>query len=267
MRSPHELEPGKKVKIRDLPTDADNFHTDRKAAEEEFEKLREELIQLQYRLYAENRRMLLVLFQAMDAGGKDGAIRHLFKGVNPQGVHVATFKAPSARDLAHDFLWRIHAQVPARGAIGVFNRSQYEDVLIARVDQLVPKQVWQDRYEQINRFEEHLTANGTTILKFYLHISKAEQKQRFEDRLKDPEKQWKFSLEDLEKRKQWDDYMEAYEDALNRCTTSWAPWYVIPSNQKWYRNLAVVSVVVDALRSMKLKVPKTDLDVSSIQVD
>jgi PPK2 family polyphosphate:nucleotide phosphotransferase len=267
MRSPHELEPGKAIRIRDLPTEADEFHQDRSAAEEEFVRLREEFIQLQYRLYAENRRMLLLLFQAMDAGGKDGAIRHVFQGVNPQGVHVATFKAPTTRELEHDFLWRIHAQVPERGMIGVFNRSHYEDVLIVRVDGLAPQRVWRERYDQINRFEEHLTANGTTILKFFLHISNREQKQRFEARLKDPEKHWKFSMEDLDKRKQWDDYMEAYEDVLNRCTTAWAPWYAIPADQKWYRNLAVARVIVATLRDLKLELPKTKLDVDRIRIE
>lgn len=264
--SPHQLNPGDKVQIRDLPTRADKFHADREAAEHEFEELREELIEQQFLLYAEGRRKLLILFQAMDAGGKDGAIRNVFKGVNPQGVQVTSFKAPSSQELARDFLWRIHKAVPPAGMLGIFNRSQYEDVLIARVDKLVGEKVWRQRYDQINDFEQYLTQTATTILKFFLHISKEEQKERFQQRLEHPEKFWKFSTEDLEKRKQWDDYMEAYEDVLNHCTTEWAPWHVIPADQKWYRNLAVTRTIVSTVREMKLKLPKPSADLKGVRI-
>jgi PPK2 family polyphosphate:nucleotide phosphotransferase len=263
----HRLMPGKRVRMNDLPTQADTFHSDREAAEQEFAKLREEFIELQFDLYAEGERKLLVVFQAMDAGGKDGAIRHVFKGVNPQGVQVTAFKSPSAEERARDFLWRIHKAVPAAGMIGVFNRSQYEDVLIVRVDQLVPDKVWKQRFDQINDFERYLTATGTTILKFYLHISPAEQKRRFQERLDDPKRQWKFSVEDLEKRAKWNEYMAAFDDVLERCTTEWAPWYVIPADQKWYRNLAIVRVLVDTLRNMKLKLPSPPENLAQLRID
>lgn len=263
----HQLEPGKKVRMKELPTEADDFHDNREAAEREFEQLREELIELQYSLYADGRRKLLVIFQAMDAGGKDGAIRHVFKGVNPQGVEVTSFKSPSSDDLAHDFLWRIHNAVPRTGMLGVFNRSHYEDVLIVRVEQLVPESIWRKRYDQINQFEQLLTETGTTIVKFFLHISPDEQKRRFEERLADPRKRWKFSVEDLAKRTKWKDYMEAYDDLLERCTTDWAPWYVIPSDQKWYRNLAVVRTLVETLGAMKLEMPKPPTILDQLHID
>jgi PPK2 family polyphosphate:nucleotide phosphotransferase len=255
MAENHRLNPGKKVRMKDLPTNAAGFHDNRAGAEQEFEVLRDELIDLQYRLYAEGKRKLLIVLQAMDAGGKDGTIRHVFKGVNPQGVSVTSFKAPSAEDLAHDFLWRIHRAAPAAGMIGVFNRSQYEDVLIVRVEKLIPESIWRARYDQINRFEQLLAETGTTILKFYLHISRDEQKQRMQERLADPKKQWKFSAEDLRKREQWDEYMAAYDDVLEKCTTEHAPWYIIPSDQKWYRNLAVARTIVETLRKMDLRLP------------
>ena len=203
----------------------------------------------------------------MDAGGKDGTIRHVFRGVNPQGVRVTSFKNPSENELAHDFLWRIHQAVPATGMIGVFNRSHYEDVLVVRVEKLVSKNFWEARFEQINQFERMLSETGATILKFYLHISKEEQAERFQARLDDPRKNWKFSPDDLEKRKKWEDYMAVYEDALNRCTTDWAPWYVIPSDQKWYRNLAIARVIVDTLRELNPQYPKTTIDANSVLVE
>jgi PPK2 family polyphosphate:nucleotide phosphotransferase len=267
MANHHRLVPGKKVRMSKLPTEAGEFHGDRVAAEQEFATLREELIELQFNLYAEGERKLLVVFQAMDAGGKDGAIRHVFKGVNPQGVRVTPFKSPSAEELDHDFLWRIHKAVPPAGMIGVFNRSHYEDVLIVRVERFVAENVWKRRYDQINDFERHLTETGTTLLKFYLHISRDEQKKRFQERLNDPKRQWKFSVEDLEKRSKWDDYMAAYDDVLERCTTDWAPWHVIPADQKWYRNLAIVRVLVDTLRGMDLKLPKPPENLAQLRID
>jgi PPK2 family polyphosphate:nucleotide phosphotransferase len=191
----------------------------------------------------------------MDAGGKDGTIKHVMRGVNPQGCQVTSFKVPTKEELEHDFLWRVHKAVPRRGYIGIFNRSHYEDVLVVRVDNLAPEPVWQQRYEQINHFEKLLADTGTTILKFYLHISKDEQKERFEARLQDPHKNWKFSMEDVEKRQQWDDYTHAFEDALSRCSTPWAPWYVIPANHKWYRNLVISEIIVDTLTRLDMRYP------------
>jgi PPK2 family polyphosphate:nucleotide phosphotransferase len=255
MPTTHRLEPDQEIHLADLPTKAKPYHDDRKAAEAEFEALREELIDLQWRLYADGKHKLLIVLQAMDAGGKDGTVRHVFRGVNPQGVRVTSFKTPTADELAHDFLWRIHKAVPAAGMIGVFNRSHYEDVLIVRVQNLLPESVWRPRYEHINQFERMLADGGTTILKFYLHISSDEQKERLQSRLDDPKKRWKFSLEDVEKRKQWDQYQVAYEELLYRCTTPWAPWYVIPADQKWYRNLAISRVIVDTMKRLDPKFP------------
>lgn len=263
----HHCRPGEPVDLSSLTTDGAEFCSGRKAAEKEFKKLREELIECQPRLYAEGRQKLLIVLQAMDAGGKDGTIRKVFDGVNPQGVKVVSFKVPSRRELAHDFLWRVHRDVPGAGQIGVFNRSHYGDVLVVRVERLVPEEVWRQRYEQINQFERLLTQTGTRILKFYLHISKEEQRERLQDRLDVPAKHYKFSVEDLAKRKQWDEYHSAYNDALTRCTTEWAPWYVIPADRKWYRNLAVTRVIVDTLRDMDPQFPATDFDPQAIRID
>jgi PPK2 family polyphosphate:nucleotide phosphotransferase len=216
---------------------------------------------LQRRLYAENTRSVLVVLQAMDTGGKDGTIKHVFTGVNPAGVRVASFKAPSTTELAHDYLWRIHAQAPAKGEIVIFNRSHYESVLVERVHDLVPKQVWQARYDQINAFEEELTAAGTTIVKCFLHISKHEQRKRLLSRLDDPTKRWKFNSGDIEERQLWDQYMEAYQDAVNQTTTDFAPWHVVPSDHKWYRNFVVSRVLLDALERIDPQYPRRhDLD-------
>ena len=221
----------------------------------EVTKLKDKLESLQEKLYAEGKQSLLVVFQAMDTGGKDGVIRKVFEGINPQGVRVISFKAPTPEEMAHDFLWRVHQYAPPRGYIGVFNRSHYEDVLIVRVNNMVPKPVWKARYEYINQFEQLLASNGTRILKFYLHISKDEQKQRLQARLDNPEKQWKFSVGDLPVREQWDSYMEAYEALLERCNTDYAPWHVIPANHKWYRDLVVAKTIVAALEDMNPRFP------------
>ena len=263
----HQLIPNTQANIAALPTRADEFHRDRKAAEKEFKALRDEFIDLQAQLYAEDKHSLLILFQAMDAGGKDSSIRKIFRGVNPQGVRVHSFKAPSSEELAHDYLWRVHRVVPQRGMIGVFNRSHYEDVLVVRVESLVPADVWSKRYDQINEFEELLTENGTKILKFFLHISPEEQKERFQDRLDDPRKHWKFSLDDLEKRKKWSRYMEAYEAALTHCSTPAAPWYVIPSDQKWYRNLAIARTIVQTMRDLDPQFPVQTDDLSHVVIE
>lgn len=263
----HQLTPGESVDLRKLPTDGKQFHDDRKAAEKEFKKLREEFIDLQACLYAEDKHKLLIVLQAMDAGGKDGTIRKMLEGVNPQGVRVESFKAPTKIELAHDYLWRVHRVVPARGMIGVFNRSHYEDVLVVRVENIVPEPVWRKRYDQINEFEELLSETGTKILKFFLHISLDEQKERFQDRIDEPSKNWKFSMDDLEKRKKWESYMEAYEEMVNQCTTKCAPWHVIPANQKWYRNLTIMQTIVKTLRDLKMEYPTQEHDLSKVVIE
>ncbi len=226
-----------------------------------------ELAELQNRLWAEHRRSLLVVLQAMDAGGKDGTIRKVFTGVNPQGVKVVSFKAPSPEELAHDFLWRIHANTPGHGEIGVFNRSHYEDVLIVRVNELVPEDVWRHRYGIIRDFEESLTAAGTTVVKLFLHISKDEQAERFRARLDDPTKRWKFAKADLDVRERWDDYQEAYADALGETSTEDAPWYVIPAGRKWYRDWAVLQVLVGALRDLDPQYPEEEAGLADLVID
>jgi PPK2 family polyphosphate:nucleotide phosphotransferase len=266
MTTTHQLTPDNPIRLSELNPSGKDFHSDRDSAENEFRELRDEFIELQQRLYAEDKHKLLIVFQAMDAGGKDGAIRKVFKGVNPQGVVVTSFKGPSKEELQHDFLWRIHKAVPSKGMIGVFNRSHYEDVLIVRVDKIIPESLWRPRYEQIKQFEHLLHSTGTTILKFYLHISKDEQKERFQARVDDPEKNWKFTFEDLEKRKQWDDYMVAYEEMLNQTTTTYAPWYVIPANQKWYRNLALMRAIVTTLRQLDPQYPSPEGDLTGTVV-
>jgi PPK2 family polyphosphate:nucleotide phosphotransferase len=218
--------------------------------------LLERLAGLQARLWAEHRRSLLVVLQAMDAAGKDGTVKHVFTGVNPMGVRAVAFKAPTEADLAHDFLWRIQKELPERGDIGIFNRSHYEDVLIVRVEDLVPESVWRPRYATIRAFEDHLTEEGTTIVKLFLHISKEEQAERFKARLKDPTKNWKFSVADVDVRKRWDDYQVAYEEAIHRTSTEAAPWYIIPADRKWYRDFAVATILVETLEQMDPQFPE-----------
>jgi PPK2 family polyphosphate:nucleotide phosphotransferase len=222
---------------------------------------------LQYLMYAEQRRALLIVLQGMDAAGKDGTIRHVMTGLNPQGCRVHTFKTPSADERAHDFLWRSHAAVPPRGDVAIFNRSYYEDVLIARVHKLVPKPVWSGRYEQINRFEEFLTQNDVIVVKFFLHISRDEQRERFRARLRDSTKQWKLSPADFQDRTHWDEYAVAYEDVLSRCSTPHAPWFVIPANHKWFRDFAVSHILVDTLEACHMQFPKPSFDISKITLE
>ena len=267
MTTKHRLHPDQPVLLNNLTTSGRDFLADRKQAEQEFKHLRKEIVEMQEKLYAEGEQKLLILFQAMDAGGKDGTIRKVFKGVNAQGMRVTSFKKPSTLELAHDYLWRVHNAVPQAGMIGVFNRSHYENVLVVRVDELVPEEIWQQRYEQINQFEKLLTETGTTILKFYLHISKEEQKKRFQSRLDDPAKHWKFSMHDLVKRKQWDEYQQAYEDMLNRCTTRYAPWHVIPADEKWYRNYAIARVIVETLRTMNPQFPEPEAHWEDVSIE
>ncbi|MEN8195234.1 MAG: polyphosphate kinase 2 family protein [Pseudomonadota bacterium] len=266
MPDTHALQPGQPVALGDIPTTAEVFAKDRAAARDEFRTLRRELIEWQRRLYAEGKQKLLIVLQAMDAGGKDGTIRNILKGVNPQGVRVESFKVPSKRELAHDFLWRVHRVVPGKGMITVFNRSHYEDVLVVRVEDIVPEAVWRPRFQAINDFERLLTESGTHILKFYLHISPGEQRERFKARLEVPEKHWKFSHADLDKAKDWDAYMVAYAEALEQCTTAAAPWHVVPADQKWYRNLAVMRTVVDRLRRMDPQYPPPEHDIKNVVI-
>jgi PPK2 family polyphosphate:nucleotide phosphotransferase len=260
------VKPHARVKLGEFdPDDTASFEKGDKA-HARLEKNISRTDDLQYRLYAESKRALLIVLQGMDAGGKDGTVRHVMSGVNPQGCRVTSFKVPSAEEASHDFLWRIHQAVPAHGQIGIFNRSHYEDVLVVRVHELVPKSVWSARYDEINSFEKLLGENGITILKFFLHISKQEQKERLEARLKDPTRNWKISPADLKERERWDDYVKAYEAVLSRCSTSVAPWFVIPSNKKWFRNLAVSQIIVETLEQMNPKFPKAAFDISKLKV-
>ncbi|HEX2622388.1 MAG TPA: polyphosphate kinase 2 family protein [Phototrophicaceae bacterium] len=245
---------GSKVKLREYDPD-DKGGISKEDAVPEMLKLHERLETLQEMLYAQSKQALLIVLQAMDTGGKDGTVKSLFSGITPSGLRVTSFKAPTAEELAHDFLWRVHQAAPPKGYIGVFNRSHYEDVLIVRVNKLAPDKVWKKRYDQINEFEQLLSDNGTRIVKFYLHISKDEQKQRLLNRLNRPDKQWKFAVGDLPVREKWDDYMAAYEDAITKCNTSAAPWVVVPANHKWYRDLIVIRTVVNTLESMGLSYP------------
>ena len=258
--------PGKKIKLDDIDPEETHGMT-KAAASAVLEKQVDRLSVLQYMLYAEAQRSLLVVLQGIDAAGKDGTIRHVMSGLNPQGVRVTPFKAPEGAEKRHDYLWRVHQAAPELGQIGIFNRSHYEDVLIVRVHNLVAKPVWSKRYEQINDFERMLDANGTRIIKFLLYISKEEQAKRFRMRLEDEKKRWKFSPDDLKEREYWDDYIEAYNDVLKKCSTDRAPWYVIPANKKWFRNLAVAQVIVETLESMKLKFPKAAYDPSKIKFE
>jgi PPK2 family polyphosphate:nucleotide phosphotransferase len=258
------ISPGQHVHLRDFdPGDTDKY--DKKDASGKLDDLRDKMDDLQQRLFAERKRSILVCLQALDAGGKDGVIKHVIGSMNPDGCHVANFKEPTPQELAHDFLWRVEAQTPAKGEVAIFNRSHYEDVLIVRVHNLVPKSVWSQRYDQINCFEQRLLANGTHILKFFLHISKEEQLKRFEQRLDDPAKRWKISESDYAEREYWDDYLRAYEEALARCNSNDAPWFVIPSDHKWFRDLAISEIIVSTMESMNFQVPQPTVDLQEIR--
>ena len=246
--------PGRRVDLGDVDPGA-TFGFEKEGAKLVTDGLLDRLTELQERLWAEQRRSVLIVLKGIDAAGKDGTIRKVMTAFNPQGCPVASFKVPSTDELAHDFLLRIHKRVPARGEVAIFNRSHYEDVLVVRVHDLVPKEVWKARYDQIVAFEDHLTASGTTVIKFFLYIDKDEQRARFQARLDDPTKRWKFALGDLEERKRWDDYIAAYEDALSKTSTERAPWYVIPANRKWFRDLAVASIVADTLQELDPQYP------------
>ncbi|MGD0718840.1 MAG: PPK2 family polyphosphate kinase [Thermoplasmata archaeon] len=254
---PYEILPGSKVHLdRRSAGDRSTFSRGEKEAEAELDELRTALERLQELLYAGHEHRLLIVLQGMDAAGKDGTIRHVFEGVNPQGVSVTRFRRPSDVELDHDFLWRVHPHVPAKGEIAIFNRSHYEDVLIVRVRKLVPKRRIRQRYRAINEFERMLVKEGTTILKFYLHIDFAEQGRRLRARLDDPSKHWKFTPSDLEERRLWPEYMKAYTEAIQETSTAWAPWYVVPSNRRWYRNLVISRILVRTLEAWKMQSPE-----------
>lgn len=254
------------VRLDHLDPGATPACSSKSKARQRLEDLRGRLDARQELLWLNQGPRVLVVLQGMDTAGKDGVIRRVFEGVNPQGVRVASFKVPSAEELAHDFLWRIHAQVPGAGEITIFNRSHYEDVLVVRVHDLVPKAVWEKRYEQINAFEKILAENGTVILKFFLHISKEEQRERLQARIDDPTKRWKFRRGDLDERERWDDYMAAYEDVLTRTSTEWAPWHVVPADKKWYRDLVVSTTLVDVLEELELGYPTPEGDLEGLIV-
>jgi PPK2 family polyphosphate:nucleotide phosphotransferase len=245
---------------------ADTRGLEEDEAEDRLEDLNHRLEDLQELLHAEGKHKVLVVLQAMDTGGKDGVIRHVFEGVNPVGVKVASFGRPTEQELAHDFLWRVHAHTPGAGQIAIFNRSHYEDVLVVRVRGLVPAEVWSRRYRHINEWERLLAEEGTTIRKFYLHISPEEQAERLQARLDDPTKRWKFKLGDLDERARWIDYMAAYEAILSQTSTSWAPWYVVPADRKWYRNLVVATVLVETLEGLHMSYPPSEDDLTGVVI-
>jgi len=260
------VQPVAKLKLGDIDPAYKGEHETHESAALEIARHTANLAQLQYRLYAEGKRSLLIVLQGLDAAGKDGVIRHVISGTNPQGVNVTRFKQPTHEELAHDFLWRAHNHTPAKGEIMIFNRSHYEDVLVVRVHDIVPKSVWSKRYEHICEFEKLLSQADTQVIKFYLHISPEEQLARFKMRLDDPHRNWKISNSDYTERKYWPPYVEALEDAMRETSTSHAPWYVIPSNHKWFRDLAISSILVDTLDEMDLKIPKPSVDLNAIRL-
>lgn len=257
--------PGEKTKLQNVDPGFHGKHESHEKALPEIQKHLDTLHDLQFTLYAERKHSLLVVLQGIDAAGKDGVCRHVFQAMNPQGASVAAFKQPSVEEASHDFLWRIHQRAPARGEIVVFNRSHYEDVLVARVHDLVPKRVWEPRYDLINEFERLLTNADTTIVKFFLYISKNEQLERFKTRLDDKSRHWKISDSDYSEREYWDDYIAAYEDMLDRTSTPHAPWYVIPANYKWFRNLAVSQILCDTMADIGMKMPPATVDLDAIR--
>lgn len=258
---------GKKINLQRLSPDY-NFSIDEEEAEYVLKQnLKKRMSELQYRLYAERKNGLLIVFQGIDTSGKDSTIRHVISAFNPQSCAVKAFKEPTTEDLSHDFLWRIHKRAPSRGEIVVFNRSHYEDIIQPRVHKTIHKSIWSQRYEHINAFERCLSDNSIKIIKFFLHISKEEQRKRLEERMNDPSKQWKASESDITERKFWNSYTVAYQDIINRCSNLWAPWYIIPANKKWFRNLVVALVIVDTLERMKPKFPKPTINLSKMTID
>ena len=259
------VEPGAKINLDKVPADFRPEDLDRDQAEERFRELTEELRDLQHLMYAEDRRSLLIVLQGRDAAGKDGTIRRVFGPMNPQGTRVTSFKVPSKEEIAHDFLWRCHMAAPRRGTVGIFNRSHYEDVLVVRVHDLVPKQVWSKRFDHINAFERLLADAGTVILKFYLHIDREEQLERFKKRMDNPKKNWKISDADYSERPFWDAYTEAFEDALSQCSTEFAPWFIIPANRKWARDLVIADIVAETMKGLGMRFPESEVDMEEIR--
>jgi PPK2 family polyphosphate:nucleotide phosphotransferase len=266
VHSKYRVEPGKKVDLSKWPTDDTGPFKDKDDARDATKKNLKRLVELQEEFYASSRHALLIVLQAMDAGGKDGAIEHVFSGVNPQGCNVTSFKVPSHLEASHDFLWRHHLACPAKGMIEIFNRSHYESVLVERVNNIVSKEVWSRRYDQINDFERMLTAEKTVIIKFFLHISKKEQKKRLQARLDDKSKLWKFDPADLKTRKHWDEYTEAFQDALRYCSTEDAPWYVVPADHKWFRNWVLSDTIVRTMEKLEMKLPPPPSGIEKIKV-
>jgi PPK2 family polyphosphate:nucleotide phosphotransferase len=264
--SPYRVSLGKRIDLSKWSTDDTGGFKDKHEAREDIDKNISRLIDLQELLYADGTRAVLIVLQAMDAGGKDGAIAHVFSGVNPQGCSVTSFKEPTHLELAHDYLWRYHSACPRRGMMGIFNRSHYESVLVERVKKIVPKEVWSRRFDQLNEFENMLVSEKTLILKFFLHISKKEQKKRLQARLDDKEKQWKISLADFENRKYWDEYTEAFEDMIQHTSTDVAPWYVVPADHKWFRNWVLSDTIVKSMQRLDLKYPKPPEGIDKIKL-
>lgn len=263
------VKPGTRTDLRKIDPGEKSLFSgkDKSAYDEQFQQLQDELRDMQKMLYAQNRHKILVVMQAMDTGGKDGCIKHVFSHIDPQGIHVRSFKKPTDEELAHDFLWRVHAKVPPRGQLVIFNRSHYEDIIAVRVKRLFPEKVWQRREKHIIDFEQMLADEGTTLIKIFLHISKAEQKRRLESRLSNPLKHWKFNPDDLKDRARWDEFLDVYQEIISKTSTRHAPWYVVPADRKWYRNLCVARIMVDTLRQLDLKLPKVDWDPGKIVID
>lgn len=259
------VQPGSSIRLKDLGPSFSKKNIEKISSIQEIKKLQEKMDEYQFRLFTEKKHSMLIVLQAPDAGGKDGVVRHVISSMNPQGCRVVSFKQPTPEELTHDFLWRIERQVPKPGEVVIFNRSQYEDVLVVRVHDLVPKEVWSNRYEQINNFEKRLTENGTHILKFFLHISKEEQLRRFKQRLDDPTRQWKISEADYTEREYWKNYETAYEEALSKCSTKESPWFIIPSDQKWFRNLAISKIIVETMEKFGIEFPEPSVNIEDIR--
>jgi PPK2 family polyphosphate:nucleotide phosphotransferase len=271
LAKPYRVSKGEDFRLKDYDPQDTNGLKSKKNAKETLEHSKELLSEFQEKLYAQDCWSLLLIFQAMDAAGKDGAVKHVMSGINPQGCDVTSFKAPSKEELDHEYLWRAHRVIPSRGKIGIFNRSYYEEVLVVRVHQdllnaqqlpkeLVSKHIWEERYEDINNFEKYLVRNGVIVMKFFLHLSKGEQKKRFLERLEMPEKNWKFSMADIKERAYWKDYQNAYEEMIQNTATRHAPWYVIPADNKWFTRLAVAGAIIHRLHSLDLQFPEVDDD-------
>lgn len=260
------VKPGSKVRLKDFDAGFHGKHESHEETLPQIQKYLQKLEQLQYLMYAERKHSLLIVLQGLDAAGKDGVVRHVLIGMNPSGCVASNFKQPTAEELAHDFLWRVHPHVPAQGSVAIFNRSHYEDVLVVRVHGLVPEKVWSKRYDEINDFENLIAAqNNTTILKFFLHISKEEQLARFKQRLDDPARQWKISESDYKERDYWKDYIEAFEDVLGKTSTAHAPWFIIPANHKWFRDLCISQIITGTMEEMKMQLPKPTVNLAEIR--